>query len=375
MISSDTKWSRTGPGHYQARLVGGTFQFQLDREDLPFQDICDVAVRDNARRRFLFVSRVLGRHWPVRPATLRDIAARLADKVALQNQGEPTVFVGMAETATTLGQAVFREWRRSGRPGLYIESTRRLTGGEIAFRFSESHSHATAHVIHLPNRADDPQDWFGHARHVAIIDDEATTAATATGLVRAMRAWRRDSPFKATLAVIVRWRPETETPGELATVESITDGRFEFSGADEFPVAPAPNHGVDSNVIVRRGVRHGVTEPENIPPHWHGTVARGERILVLGNGEHAFRPLVLAEALEEQGAIAWVQASTRSPILLGGAIGHVRQFPALSGEGHAEFLYNVPEDHPYDRVILCTEDKPPPANHPIREIRSLEIRS
>lgn len=373
MIPSRTEWSHTGPGLYQARLPGGSFRFSLDREDLPFPEICDLAVRDNARRRFLFVSRVLGRHWPVRPAALREIATRLSEKVAVRTRGEPTVFIGMAETATTLGQAVFREWRRAGREGFYIESTRRATGSPIALRFSESHSHATAHLIHLPAPEDDPCDWLSHAGHVAIIDDEATTAATAAGLACALRAWRPKTPFLATLAVILRWKPDEDTPLELDDVDSIAEGRFEFTASEDFPNAPPASHSVDSLVRARRGARHGIFEAECIPDHWDTAARPGEHILIVGNGEHGFRPLVLAEALEENGAIAWVQATTRSPILAGGAIGHARQFSALSGEGHTEYLYNVPEDHPYDRIILCTEDSPPPVDHPIWRIAGLEI--
>jgi hypothetical protein len=375
MMPSPTEWFQTGPGLYQARLPGGMFQFWIDREDLPFTEICDVAVRNNARRRFLFVSRVLGRHWPVRPADLRGIATRLVEKVAARTGGEPTAFIGMAETATTLGQAVFREWRRAGREGVYIESTRRLTGGPLAFRFSESHSHATAHLIHQPGPDDDPNDWLSHARHVAIIDDEATTSKTAAGLASALRAWRPERPFLASLAVILRWNPESEAPVGLAGVDSIAEGSFQFDATERFPLAPATSHAVDSRVMVRRGARHGILDSESVPIHWNTAACPGERILVVGNGEHGFRPLVLAEALENHGAMAWVQATTRSPVLMGGAIGHVRQFSALSGEGHAEYLYNVPEDHPYDRVILCTEDMPPPQSHPIWRIPALEVCS
>jgi hypothetical protein len=240
-------------------------------------------------------------------------------------------------------------------------------------RFSESHSHATAHLIHLPAQEDDPREWLSRAGHVAIIDDEATTAATAAGLAGALRAWRPKTPFLANLAVILRWKSDEDAPTELDGVDSIAEGRFEFTASEELPIAPSASHAVDSLVKARRGARHGISEAECIPCHWDTGARPGERILVVGNGEHGFRPLVLAEALEKNGASAWVQATTRSPILPGGAIGHARQFSALSGEGHAEYLYNVPDDHPYDRIILCTEDGPPPADHPIRRIPGLEI--
>jgi hypothetical protein len=114
--------------------------------------------------------------------------------------------------------------------------------------------------------------------------------------------------------------------------------------------------------------------PQSIPDEWDVSAKTGQKILIVGNGEFGFQPLLLAEAFEAQGARTWLQATTRSPILEGGAIHHIRKFLALSGEGHAEFLYNVPDEHGYDRVVLCLEDSPPAAEHPIWRIPRLEVR-
>ena len=96
---------------------------------------------------------------------------------------------------------------------------------------------------------------------------------------------------------------------------------------------------------------------------------------MIGAGEFGFVPFLLAEQIEGAGGDAFVQATTRSPVMEGGAIGHVRSFPALDGSGYTEFLYNVPDDHSYDRIILCCEGAPPPPTHPLRAVPSLEVRS
>ncbi len=372
-----TQWSLEKPGVHDARLPGGRFTLTIEREELPFRDLCDLAIRDNARRRFLFVSRVLGRHYPVRPAVLRQVAAELARRLAQRLRKEPAVFVGMAETATTLGQAVFREFLAQGGAGLYIESTRRGTDGEQAFGFAESHSHATAHVIHRPSREDDPEDLLRTARHVVVVDDEATTARTAAGLVRELKAWRGDSGpvFDAWLAVILRWKQSEDNESCFTGIESLAEGKFTFSPEGALPEAPPANNRIDCRVTAGRGVRHGSLRPQSLPTEWDASARAGEKILVIGNGEYGFQPLLLAETLEAKGARTWIQATTRSPILAGGAIQHIRTFDALSGEGHPEFLYNVPDHHGYDRVILCLEDPPPHPGHPILKIPRLETRS
>lgn len=370
-----TDWQSDTDDVFEARLPAGSFHFVMRKQDLPLQDLCDVALRHNALRRFLFVSKVLGRHWPVRPAVLRDVARRLAEKLALKPWDGPVIFIGMAETATTLGQAVFREWLALGGSGLYIDSTRRRTGGPLAIEFAETHSHATAHAVHLPSALEDPHGWFRNASHAVIVDDEATTAQTAVALAEQLKRLRgsADSPV-VTLAVLLSWHGMLDSkPQGLAGIESLAEGSFEFHTLSELPTPPTVQHTLDTQVAARRGVRHGTIRPDTLPSHWQVSARQGTRVLVIGQGEHGFQALLLAEWLEQQGAVSWVQATTRSPILLGGAVQHVRRFPALSGEGHNEYLYNVPPNHCYDRVLLCLEDSPPASAHPIWQVPGLEV--
>jgi hypothetical protein len=370
-----THWLSHADHRCEAHLSGGSFRFAMSKQEVPLRELCDVALRHNSRRRFLFVSKVLGRHWPVRPAALREVARRLAEKLALKLKEGPVIFIGMAETATTLGQAVFREWLALGGSGLYIESTRRRTGGPLAFEFAEAHSHATAHAVHLPSTQEDPHGWFQTAAQAVIVDDEATTALTAAALAEQFRHWRGgDGSLAVTLAVLLSWHSQSAAkPHGLAGIESLAEGAFEFHTQAELSTPPVVQHTLDMQVTARRGVRHGTICQEMLPGHWQVTARHGERVLVIGQGEYGFQPLLLAEWLEQQGASAWVQATTRSPILLGGAIQHVRRFPALSGEGYDEHLYNVPPDHGYDRVLLCLEVTPPALDHPIWQVPELEV--
>ena len=75
---------------------------------------------------------------------------------------------------------------------------------------------------------------------------------------------------------------------------------------------------------------------------------------MLGTGEHVWQPFLLAEALERQGATVRFGATTRSPILVGHAIGSAIAFSDNHGSGVAHYLYNV-DPGAYDRIVLCCE--------------------
>lgn len=346
-------------------IPGGTLDLRIERAEIPLDTALAFAARRNPRRRFLFVSRILGRHIPTRPSALRDAAAALARK--LPAPPAPCLFIGMAETATTLGQAVWREWlRQGGGESLYLDTTRRPTGGEVAFSFCENHSHAPMHLVHRPSPGDDPHRVFERAASLVIVDDEATTGRTASALADACSKWRGSRPA-VSLLTLVHWKN-----GSAPTFpcHSLIEGAFQFT-----PTAaacePPPCEAILPPAIAPRGSRHGIAAPQFSP--WPPEPPA--RVLVIGAGEFGFVPFLLAEQIEAAGGDAFVQATTRSPVLEGGAIAHIRSFPALDGSGYTEFLYNVPDDHSYDRIILCCEDAPPPSAHPLRAIPRLEVRS
>ena len=353
-------------------LAAGRLHLQLARQDIPLRDALDFATRRNPKRPFLFVSKLLGRHIPTRPRVLRDTAAMLVRGINSVSLEEPVLFFGMAETATALGQAVFHAWIEAGNEGLYVDTTRRKTGGKIAFAFREDHSHAVEHFVHLPSTDDDPSGIFGRARTVVVVDDETTTGNTATQLLGAYEKFAGHE-VKGCLAVIASWLSGSSALGDIEIV-SLLEGLATFDGASAARREQLPALSVNSDAAacwpVPKGSRHGLRYPQRLaqqPRH------SGQKVLVVGVGEFLYLPLLFAEALEAQGAQAWLMATTRSPIQHGGAIQHVREFSALTGESYREYLYNLPADHQYDRVVICGENPLDiPEGHPLRDIPHLE---
>ena len=165
-------------------LPYGTLHLDIDHADLPPDDLFALGARDNPRRAFLFVSKVLGKHIPVPTATLARVHRLLAAKLPADLPA-PVLFIGMAETATALAQGVFEAWLAThpATPALYLHTSRlRVKGADIC-PFEESHSHAAQQWLHLPTE----RSLLNAAQSLVLIDDELSTGNTFRALASALR--------------------------------------------------------------------------------------------------------------------------------------------------------------------------------------------
>src|SRR5688572_4494697 len=106
------------------RLRCGTLHLHIERADMELEELCGYASRRSRKRGFVFVSKVLGKHYPVRPRRMAEVYARLAGR--LGNLPGPVVLIALAETATALGHGVYESWlRQTGRTdALFLHTTR-----------------------------------------------------------------------------------------------------------------------------------------------------------------------------------------------------------------------------------------------------------
>ncbi len=338
-------------------LPTGVLRVGVDEALWPLDALCDFAARDNPKRGFLVVSKVLGRHWPATPATMRASARDLATLVPADLPG-PVAVVGLAETAVCLGQTVHEELRRAtGRDDIaFIHSTRQRADRPLLCRFEEPHSHASAHLIYRPD--------FPAPRALVLVDDEVSTGTTLANLAGALveawpsveavvvatltdwsggGAWLRRMPRPATcvslLAGTLAWQPDPEaTTGE-------TLARFDAAAASLGRVGEA-NHG-----------RFGIVEPLDTPPANPPTLPPAARVRVVGTGEFTFLPFRFAERLERNGHDVVVQATSRSPARIGGAIRGALAFADNYATGVPNYLYNADPDG--DQVTLICHETPP----------------
>ncbi|OHD09235.1 phosphoribosyltransferase domain-containing protein [Sphingopyxis sp. RIFCSPHIGHO2_12_FULL_65_19] len=353
-MSYPMQFTRAAPA-MTVDLSTGTLDLFVDG-DADLEAFCDVAARANPRRGFLIVSRVLGRHLPARPGAMRAAMDGLAARVGSDLPG-PVVFLGMAETATALGQGCFAAWqaRHPGADAVYLQSSRqRVAGAEVAARFEEGHSHATSHLVQIADPA--IRARVAEARALVIVDDECSTGATfvaaATALLGAMPRLERIET-----CCITDWSDGSylDAMPRPAAARAIVSGRMRWSAATAAPPAElaagsnAPGAAPDAGMKSRTGLLH----PERAR-RAAVAAAPGERVLVLGEGEHSYEALLVAEEIERQGGIAAVQCITRSPALIGGAMASKSTFRDSYDSGAPCFLYNMLAHAP-DRVVIVTE--------------------
>ena len=73
-------------------------------------DIMEVGSRNNSKRGFLFVSKILGKHIPSNPKTINRYTQKLTNKIKNKIKNDNVLFVGFAETATCLSQLIFEQY-------------------------------------------------------------------------------------------------------------------------------------------------------------------------------------------------------------------------------------------------------------------------
>ena len=376
---------------YQTNSHNGHAAYQLN-------DLLGFAQRINPKRAFLFVSKVLGRHIPIAPSTMRTAFTDLAALIP-SHLPEPILVIGMAETAVGLSAGVHQALQTRYPDALLLNSTRHAQHNEdndeaLFTTFSEDHSHASQHLIYQ-SAEQATQAQLLASKTLIMVDDEASTGNTCVNVVTALRHAGLSQLEQVHLTTLVDWslnqqQETTDTADAISSrlpdidfyrhhllsgawtwtdapnPEPITMPAVDTTEAGSQPLGDTGNWGrfptLDSTEGFDRYLAHFQTVftrfREQVSPSLPQWPAR---ILVLGSNEFVWLPFLLAEWLESQtqaavnsAATVKFSALTRSPIALGGAISTMLSFRDHYGLGMTNFVYNV-EPKAWDLIVLCVE--------------------
>ena len=362
-------------------LPTGELAVRVQAGHFALDTLMGFAARANAKRGFLFLSKVLGKHWPVRPDLMAEIHGCLARQIPADLPG-PVVFIALAETGVGLGQGVFESWlaqqsqvpvqdhQHQQKQALFLHTSRYRIGDGPLIEFAEAHSHAPRQFLHMPAQEDLRQILLT-ARSLVLVDDEASTGNTFLNLVEACRTLNPDIS-RVHLATITNFMGHDVSQelsarfGLEVSTGSALDGDYVFAAGSLQPEAapaqrynPLANSGASAG-FGRRGLDRKVAAPLAQAAEIAAGIHAGAPVLVLGTGEFMHPAFLLGQALAAHGLDVMVQSTTRSPILEWGAVSHVRQFADNYGEGIPNFLYNVAPGQ-YAHVLICHETPVNPA--------------
>ena len=363
------------------------------------EDLLGFAQRINPKRAFLFVSKVLGRHIPVAPSTMRKAFTDLANLVP-SDLPEPILVIGMAETAVGLSAGVHQALQTRYPNALLLNSTRHAQHDDdnhhaLLTTFSEDHSHASQHLIY--QSADKiTQAQLLASKTLIMVDDEASTGNTCVNVVTALRNAGLSQLEQVHLTTLVDWslnQNQTDANADDTIAKRLPNIDFHrhhlLSGAWTWTDAPNPQPITMPSVDTTEAGSQSLGNTGNwgrfptldSTDGFDGYLANFQktltifnqqrqldhahlptRILVLGSNEFVWLPFLLAEWLEQNSNIDAVinkqtikfSALTRSPIALGGGITTMLSFNDNYGLGMTNFAYNV-EPSDWDLIVLCVE--------------------
>lgn len=376
-----------GERHVQVQMPTGTLSLQVlppvqsgagasGADSFSLDELAGFAARTNSRRGFLFLSKVLGKHWPVSPGQMGRVHRALTNRIPADLPG-PIIFMALAETGIGLGQGVFEQFLQAcpAAEAVFLHTTRYRTQGCRVAEFSESHSHAPRQFFHLPRAGTDAQRLLAGARSLVLIDDEASTGDTFCNLSAELcrLAPGIERVHLLTLTNFMGMQTPSALHGRFgvpASAASLLLGRFTFAPASQehgtevsaAQKADAVAVGGASNHFGRLGLTGAVPTPAELARQLAADIAPQERVLVLGTGEFMHPAYLLARELETRGTNVVVQATTRSPIRVWGAVSSALRFADNYGEGIDNYLYNVTPGQ-YQHILICHETPPNAALH------------
>jgi len=368
-------------------LATGVLTVHINESAALFDRYIRFAARNNPKRGFLFISTVLGKHYPAQPSEMLASYQALADLIiAHENALQHCVFIAMAETATALGVGVYESWRqKTQKQGIYCQSTRYFFADQPYLEFEETHSHASDFYLYLPQQPA-LKHSFQHADTLVLIDDEISTGNTFANLIN---AYKKLNPFLKQVFIVsllnltdaaarAKVAEKTQLPIQWL---SLLTGHYQFSPCPDFIFHP-PNVNSSQNckktLLPYNYGRFGINTPldncfgqlDNLSKGWH----KNETLLILGTGEFIYHAYLFGLQLEQQGFKVFVQSTTRSPILVGQAISDCLTFPDNYEDGIDNFLYNRTL-YPYQHILICHETpKNPGLSHLLRLLNATSIQ-
>ena len=333
------------------------------------EDVVRIARRyNNAKRSYLLVNPLQGKHMPAKPIEVLKMMKALGDKVA-EKYSEARLVIGFAETATAIGAMVANSLSDDC---IYIHTTREEI--KPCIEFLEEHSHAPQQRLYCA----DLNDYFAGTSTIIFVDDEISTGKTLINMIRQLKSAYPELNNKNLVAasIINRLTAENE---ELLKLEGVACEYLVKLPSDDFDVSdievkPAftlpPSYNIPGNTAfiettlppnLRLGVKIGEYMrrlKDTVQNIYTLADSSGDydSILVAGTEEFMLPAVYIAERLESAGYDVRTHSTTRSPI----GINTSKNYPIIEGYqlrstydiNRTTYIYNLQY---YDLIIFISD--------------------
>lgn len=335
------------------------------------KDIVRIAKRENnAKRSYLVVNRLQGKHIPVKPSDAFAMFDALAEQIKDIYSGERLLLIGFAETATAIGASVAGKLQT-----LYMQTTREIIPDAEYLFFSEEHSHATEQKL-VKNDLDEVSESIDR---IIFVEDEVTTGKTILNIIDILKrqypqiqkyavasilngmneeALQRYREKEIDLHFLVKTNHENyaeiadayEGDGKyVCATENSEDMKDEISYLEAHSYLNARRlidikAYLNANKVLWETIRSKI----NFAPY--------HKVLILGTEEFMYPALFVAEELEKLGKEVRCHSTTRSPIAVSKAETyplHTRyELKSLYDGDRTTFIYEIGN---YDCTVILTD--------------------
>ena len=329
-------------------------------------DIFTVAKRlNNARRNYLLVNPLQGKHLPTKPSAALEMMNALGKKVA-EKFPKARLVIGFAETATAIGAVVAKNLSDDC---FYLQTTRENFAGEFV-EFLEEHSHAPEQKLYTENLF----ELINQTPEIVFVDDELSTGRTFLNIVRQLKNNFPTLNEKKICAASIINRLSADNLAALAAeniscvyLVKLEQKSFDVENISVEAASEIISTHKDFSIYkmnfstdTRRGVKIG--------EYFNQCTATGKfivdmlkrenisgEVLILGTEEFMLPAIIIGRDLEEKNFSVVTQSTTRSPI----GICNKKNYPIREGfklrsfydATRTTYIYNLKF---YDAAIIVT---------------------
>ena len=198
------------------------FNCEIDIIDNPLNlelnDFLDVGIRNNSKRRFLFISKKLGKHLACKPSEMDNLGKLMAKIYNEKNKEESNgTVIAFAETGTAVGHSFFDYLCGDYE---FIHTTREQFDELENLEFLEEHSHATDQNLYFGMLNN-----FKFGDEIILVDDEITTANTCMNIIRKIQSIYPKKKY--TICSILNWVSD-ENLSKVTRLERELDCKIDF---------------------------------------------------------------------------------------------------------------------------------------------------